>query len=55
MLTDDKICPRLVSTNRPSNEYTGNIYTLHSNIRYNNKNVDAETKIDLLILVEIKK
>ena len=44
----------LVSTNRPTYEYTGNIYTLHSNIR-NNRNCRWFTKTGLLILAEIRR
>ena len=44
----------LVYINKPPNQYTGNIYTclVKSQIT---EIVDAETKIDLLILTEIKK
>ena len=44
----------MVSTNRPTNGYTGNIYTLYSNIR-NNRNCRSDTKIGLLTLAEIKR
>ena len=52
-LTAGKKYPTLVSTNRPTNGSTGNIYTLHGNIR-NTETVNAVTKIGLLLLAEIK-
>ena len=47
----------LVSKNRPTNWYTGNIQYIHFAQQHHDitETVDAVTKISLLILAEIKK
>ena len=49
-----KKCLMLVFTNRPTNGYTGNIYTLHSKSEIA-ETVDAVNKTGLLILAEIRR
>ena len=49
-----KKCLTLVFTNRPTNGYTGNIYTLHSKSEIA-ETVDAVNKTGLLILAEIRR